>query len=274
MLKILLLSDMHVADGRPMLSYRSAEKYLKKISKNTDYDVVVDAGDDSGGFDGYKGKRWISKLLRRYFPKAMIIDVLGNHDRWAAGNVIQSIDSWESVRVRPSQAQYDNNIKIIKESLQEASVHSLDFDGLRLIEKDNTRYFFIGSGGWYTVPNPPTNDKKYLPIGLENFAILQEQENNIQRQLDELERLNYNAEKGDKLVFVSHFGLAPQGGIDWKGSFELFGWNNPNLMLLLKKDFNCLYFLCGHSHKKSVGPLIYNAGSDYGRPDFVEIIIP
>jgi hypothetical protein len=122
---------------------------------------------------------------------------------------------------------------------------------------------FFGHSGWYKNPNPPTNDKNFLPTALEgdtNRYLYKKSTNAIQKQLDEMEITDKT------LVFVSHFGVIA-GEDDYKGGYEKFG-GDPFIGQMLKEAYGVKYFLQGHAHMLLQGPELFEAGSDYYKPSY------
>jgi hypothetical protein len=73
------------------------------------------------------------------------------------------------------------------------------------------------------------------------------------------------------LLFVTHFPVVKVGE-DWKGSHEMFAWaSGIDKELQTRYNKNKIMFLNGHAHQQHMGPVRYEAGSDYYLPKFIII---
>jgi predicted phosphohydrolase len=228
-------------------------------NQNTNIDAIVYTGDYSGGIRGYGEVERTCKLITNYFPTTPFISTIGNHDYWC----VSSIGFKD-----PTPIKFRNNYNKIINCFKSYGIHFLDVDGLYRI--GNT--VLVGTSGWYSNPYPPTNDKNYLPFTINecgiNSYILNMVESSLEKQLEELDKI-YTVDT--KVVFVSHFAVIPDDN-DYKGSFETFGWSQ-NIAQMMKDKYNCKHFLQGHSHRRKVGPEVFEAGSDYYLPKYLIINI-
>ena len=127
-------------------------------------------------------------------------------------------------------------------------------------------WVIVGSMGWYVNLNPQTKDARFMPVGLSgsncHHHLLREQDMNIGIKLGEIG-------KDEKMIFMSHFPVIPVPGNEgYKGDWpdddpeQFDGWNwSRRLGEILQEDYDCRYFLCGHSHSYHNGPLRYECGS-------------
>ena len=239
---IALTSDTHVG----ITPKDSVEKMFRKLAKK-EFDVLVHAGDYSGDKVGAPAVEWTVKSMRRHFPNKPILSVLGNHDFWAN---------------RPSSLEkFNANYSAIRQVFKDNNVHFLDHDGPFIWEQ----YQFVGNTGWYTFPNPPTNDLNFLPAALGGDThrhLLQRAQHQVEAQLKGLQANKYP-------IFVSHFPVI-NSVADHKGSFNQFcwasGWGD-----FLQQHYGIKAFLNGHAHKLCKGPLRWEAGSDYYNPKVILI---
>ena len=216
-------------------------------------DIIVNCGDDCGTYHGHQGVRVVAKACREVFAMDFpILHVMGNHDYWSGHGGM----GWSK------------NLWLIRQCLAKHNIVSLD-------EVDYFRFkdcLFFGNSGWYTNPNPPTNDRFFVPKTFYRKPMYKTTLELKTRKV--METINLAPWKQDNLtpVFVSHFPLIPASGIDWKGRFEEFSWDDAILRNLLI-DQGVRHFLCGHAHQLHQGPLRYEAGADYYNPNFIIIEI-
>lgn len=240
-MKVGLISDLHYG-------ITSSEDIVKTIEnlKNEQPDVIVNCGDDSGGFCGYVGVTWVASTMRKLFGHEVpILHVMGNHDYWAG----------------PKGRYWARNLRRVKEGLLKYSIISLD----QLGHYNINNVFFFGNSGWYSNPNPPTIDKNFMPSTwyrkpLSEFLHYKKTEKVVSLLLDKGVPAGYTP------VFVSHFPVINTGP-DYKGRFEDFSWDTAFLRDLLF-EAGVKHFLCGHSHGVHRGPLRYESGSDYYKPAY------
>jgi hypothetical protein len=254
-MRMLQISDSHVG-----ITKRAAIRRMLEEASSEQFDVIVHCGDYCGGAKGWRSVRETVKLIREIFPDTPFLSVIGNHDYYYRPS---------GRKGRPSLAGFTENLERIRDAFKEHNVHFLDEDG-PWSHHDFPTIKVIGVSGWYNNPNPPTNDRNFLPVGLEgdtNRYLLKKAE----WQLDQhLQALSFN--KGaDTLVFVSHFPVINTGN-DYKGAFEQFSWSE-RIGEYLQADYGCRYFLNGHAHQLHAGPLRYECGSDYYRPKYQIITV-
>ena len=209
-------------------------------------DILVNCGDDCGSFHGHEGVTFVAKTCREIFDPAMrIIHVMGNHDYWCGRD-----------------GKFGRNLKLIRDAFETYGIESLDTLGVSSF--GNVTFF--GNSGWYNHPNPPTNDRNFLPSTYYkrpiNEYLLRLKNGNIARLIDTMESVYW---KGQTRVFVSHFPVIAKGD-DWKGAFAQFSWDAKLGDHL--RELGVTYFLNGHAHQSHNGPLRYESGSDYGRPNY------
>jgi predicted phosphohydrolase len=244
-MRIALISDTHVGittEGQLKVMFRELAK--------ESFDVLIHCGDYGGTFEGGRCVKRTVKMMRDYFPNCSIISTIGNHDFWT--------------KAASSKAFLDN-MSLIEEVFASSNIDYIDLAGpLKL----NDSTWLIGSSGWYQSPNPPTNDKNFLPYGYDgdtNRWLLRRAERLLFDQLDTLRTL-WNPDK-DKLIFMSHFPVINTGD-DYKGEFADFSWSE-HIGEILQEEFGCKHFLNGHAHQRHEGPLRYESGSDYYKPKYL-----
>lgn len=263
MIKIGLGSDWHIG--------ASSDKQIKRCLadlKAKDPDIIALLGDFNGGKYGAKAVRSIVRMTRAEFPDTPIVSVLGNHDFWVAGRHVnkEEIVGFESNRFcRPRPEVWNRNYDDARKHMKDAGVHFLDEDGPWRSEK-YTGLVLFGHTLWYDSKHPPTNDKLYMPVNLAGDTdayMYNKGWRAVDAQLDLLKT------EDTIRVFCSHFpvvypngrfgGDVDYGGPEWIGN-------------MLRDQFDVRYFLNGHSHQLWEGPVRFECGSDYGRPN--AIIVP
>lgn len=205
----------------------------------------------------YSGKVWCitvknGNFLCRHDNK---VHLTGNC--WFRGSRIKN-EYADFPYYQPSIRDYENNYLKICESFKKYNVHFFDEDGIFRFNN----LVFLGASGWYSHPNPPTNDYLYLPSHVEgnthawlyNKAMKIFEKNVSQVELDSHE----------KLVFVSHFPVV-RGSND--RAFSEFSWDSKIDEFLIR-EFKCNYFFNGHAHQHHTGPLRYESGTDYNAPKY------
>jgi len=261
-MRIALTSDLHLGITKD----KSIVKMLQKLKHEKPH-VLVIAGDFNGGKIAHRAIKTIAKILRKELPEIPMVAVLGNHDYWTVGKKLPD-DGFYKSYLNPSVRTFDNNYNTICSIMKEHNIKLLEEDKL-YVHSNFQNVKFIGHGGWYKNPNPPTNDKNFLPIGIQgntNNYLYNRAMKSLQDSIDELDKI-YT--EGDKVIFVSHFPVVNTGN-DYKGAFEDFSWNS-SIQNILNSKYNCIDFLCGHAHQKHIGPLRYESGSDYYSPDYIII---
>ena len=247
MIYVALISDTH--EG--ITKRKSIAKMLDRLGDEPPIDILIHAGDYCGGVVGHRTLRSTVELVREYLPHTHFLSVIGNHDYWHAG---------QRKNTFPSMRDFEHNYQQILEIFKLNSVHFLDTDGPFRFEE----FCFLGASGWYSHPNPPTNDINFLPRCIEGNTHTWMHKRAMQT-FDRNLMLMGDLEEGEKLVFVSHFPVIEAN--DYKGRFSDFSWCS-GIDKLLIEEYGCQYFLCGHAHSFHNGPLRYEAGSDYTEPKY------
>lgn len=245
-MKIALISDTHLG----ITDSGEIRKMLNKL-KSKEFDVLVHAGDYSGSHNGYETLTETLKHIREFIPDKPFISTIGNHDFWCKPDD----------ETPASLSSYHENYKAIQDAFKLYNVSFID-EGIVKIND----FVFMGVSGWYQNLSPPTNDKNFLPIGINgdtNSFLLKRSETLLNEQM------LYIKEPHETVVFISHFPVINRGR-DYKGNFQEFNWSET-IYNLIKEQYDCKYFLEGHSHKRHEGPEKYNCGPDYYRPNFLII---
>lgn len=240
-MRIILTSDTH--EG--ITHSHTVEKLSRNIAKQRP-DVIVHAGDFSGGFAGAPMVQKTVERLRRHNSGPIVVTI-GNHDYWCGYNL--------------SVEQFWANYRAIVACFKKHDIHFLDEDG-PLTSGDCQ---FVGCTGWYSNPNPPTNDINFMPLGMggDTHRYL------FKRAIDIVTQQQGLLDHSKKIIFVSHFPVI-DAGPDYKGSFGDFcwagGWGKH-----LQNGWGIQNFFNGHSHRLHKGPLRWESGSDYYNPKFLVI---
>lgn len=242
-MKIVLTSDTHLGiTGKGQI-----KNLFKDIAKESP-DLIIHAGDYSGNMKGAGAVGLTCAALRKFNPDVPVVSVIGNHDFWSG---------WKC-----GGGDYVVNYDKILKAFKDHNVHFLDESGSFVLEDIE----IIGASGWYTNPQPPTNDANFLPVGLEgdtNRSLLRRSTQIILKQIE--------AADPTKLIIVTtHFGLIKSGD-DWKGGFEAFSWNDQAMVRYIQEKFPRVIFINGHAHQLHEGPLKYECGSDYKKPNYITI---
>lgn len=215
--------------------------------------MLIHCGDYCGGTVGHKTLTATVKMIRDAFPDITYASVIGNHDVWCAEKMKR--------KYKTSQALFDENYEKILKTFDEHNVFFFDEDGI-FKPHDHPDILILGQSGWYTHPNPPTNDSYYLPTGAHEM-LRKRAHNQLHRDIDALDKIY--EEDFHTVVFVSHFPVVK--GFDYKGGFEDFSWSE-NISKFFIEHYNCKYFLNGHAHQYHNGENFrYESGSDYGNPE-------
>jgi predicted phosphodiesterase len=168
----------------------------------------------------------------------------------------------------PSVDTFNQQLVDIENIFKNHNVHFLDKDGVYQHPEFPLIKIF-GVSGWYANYNPPTNDKDWLPLGLDgdtNKFLLKRSHDILAKQVEELEALN---SPEFTHIFVSHFPVIKTPN---DRRFEVFSWSE-SVAGFLKEFLGVKHFLNGHAHQLHTGPLRYESGSDYYRPRHIIINI-
>lgn len=257
-----LFSDWHLG----ITTAKSIRKTLRRMAKEENVDVWVNAGDNCGGHVGSRSVSTISFMCREYLGSAVpILAVLGNHDFWEEPRTFHV--NGETRTSRPTESAFKNNLTDIMATFRDNGVHWLDADGPFYIHGVT----FIGNSMWYAHPAPPTNDAGHLPFYVNGEATHSYLQRRAYRLLEEQMTTVYDRlPKGARVVFVSHF---PVIWTDHDPLQEKLS-GPPGVGEAVIKLFGCEHFLCGHAHQRHNGPLRYEAGSDYRSPSYMIIDVP
>ena len=203
---------------------------------------------------GHEKVRSTMNLIREQYSGPMVATI-GNHDYWSGGTL----------------GGYQDNMNKISTIFAEQGVHYIDERGI-YIHPAFPDVKILGVSGWYSNPNPPTNDGYHLPRDIEGISahafILNRSERILQEQMDELDK-SYDSES-DTVVFMSHFPVIKpkKGPGDYKGAFEDFCWSE-RVSTHLNAAYGCKYFLNGHAHQLHTGEeMRYEPGADYHNPAY------
>jgi len=248
-MRICHVTDTHLG----LTSAKKIKQMVKNLSKEK-FDLLVHTGDYSGMIEAAPAVIETVELIREYY-NGPFVTVLGNHDYWA----------------EPTIRGYTVNYNSILDCFKQNDVWFMDTDGI-YIHRDFPDIKIIGTSGWYQNPNPPTNDKLYLPNNIEglsiNLFLLNLSNKNLDKQLTTLDN-SFNIDL-DTVVFLSHFPVIKptEGPGDYKGAFEDFCWS-ARLGSFIHAQYNCKYFLNGHAHQLHIGKEFrYEPGSDYYNPKY------
>jgi hypothetical protein len=263
-MKIAQVSDTHIG----ITTIGQLRAMFRKLQQE-EFDVLVHCGDYGGTGHGAPCVLRTVDLMRKHFPDKPIVSTIGNHDYWRAAKA--SLDGVRWHKVRPDPVQYQENLDHIRATFSKYNVHFIDKDGLyKHPSFDNI--ILIGSSGWYGNPHPGTNDKNFLPLGMDgdtNRTILRATEKDLfdaEEELSKVYKDGYHT-----VVFVSHFPVI-NAGRDYKGAFEDFSWRE-SVGDYFQENYKCKYFLCGHAHQLHKGPLRWECGPDYYNPKYQIISI-
>lgn len=243
-MRILQVSDTHIG----ITSHKTLEGMFRNAARE-DFDVLIHCGDYSGRAEGASAVEETLAIMRDAIPDKPILTVLGNHDFWC-GN-----ESGAKISLR----DFADNLNAIDESCHKHNVILLDKHGPWRGAEPGV--VIVGASGWYANPNPPTNDKNYLPNmeGSSHSFLLRRTEADLASNLAGL------TEDDTTRIFVSHFPVINTGN-DYKGAFESFSWSESIGKLLQDQGFE--FFANGHAHQTHKGPLRWECGSDYYNPKY------
>jgi len=189
---------------------------------------------------GYSGKVWCISIPNENFvcKRKNKIHVTGN--------------CWFKAG-RPSVDEFAEGWEHLCQIMKDYNVWFLDEDGPMRV----AGFTFVGGMGWYKALNPPVNDTYYLPISLYPHDSMMKW--SLKKIVDNLALIN--GLNDPNVVFCTHFPVLQK--------HELSG--DPNLGLHLMQEYNCRTFMNGHAHALHEGPLQWESGSDYGRPNYIMI---
>lgn len=246
-MKLILTSDLHIG----ITSSKQIDRMFGEIAELKP-DILVNAGDYCGASMGWKSVRQITQITRAHLPTIPIVSVLGNHDYWCASGT-----------ARPRLIAFQSNLARIGQVFDEHKIHWLDRDGI--YDVPDTDIQVLGDSGWYANSNPPTNDRNYLPVGIEGDTNSYLASKAYARASTQLASLR----PGSTRIWASHFPVYKLGA-DYKGDFETYSWS-AQLGQVLTSEYNVSYILEGHSHYRREGPLVWNCGSDYSMPRYIGV---
>jgi hypothetical protein len=265
MVRVAQISDTHIG----ITTEGQLKKMFRELKKE-EFDILVHCGDYCGTTNGAKCVARTVKLMREFFPDKPILSTIGNHEYYCNTNkrVPTKSPTGRTTYVKPAHPtllDFHKNLEGIQKVFKDANIHYLDKDGI-YIHPNFHDVIFIGASGWYTNPNPRTNDKLWMPIGIDgdtNRYLLKSTESDLFSSEAELAKI-YEPYK--TVVFVSHFPVIKAGN-DYKGAFEEFSWSEAIGNFFIR-EYNCKYFLNGHAHQLHKGPLRYECGPDYCKPAY------
>jgi len=243
-MKIGLFSDWHIG----LTKEKTIRKKLERMVFD-DLDILINLGDNCGGLDGARSTQTITNLVREYFPQKPFISCLGNHDYWCSN----------PKKSNPSPARSEENIAKIKQVFTENKVHFLDTDGP--YRQDGV--CFVGHSLWYG-QDANTNDLRWMPHALDGNT---HQHMRIKSYREVFENLDKLLPSDTQIVFCSHFPI-----VEFKNHLDITYGGPKSLGDTLQEQYNIQTFLNGHAHQRHEGPLRYESGSDYGKPEY--IIVP
>lgn len=256
-LRIALTSDLHLG----ITSEKVIRKFLEEVAAEAP-DVYVNAGDYSGGFDGWRKVRQVVAWEKAAMPSIPRLAVLGNHDRWVRGRKRKGTFGTS----RPFPSLYMTAMERIEDDFAGAGTHFLDKDGVH----KQGGYTFLGHSGWYEHMQN-TNDWNYLPHGIAGDTqayLLKEFEDVLHSQLAHLteeEKISKN------LICITHMPIFYDRQLM---QFQTGHGGRGSLGEFLQKEYGVRYFLNGHMHERHEGPIRFESGSDYYRPRYLIINLP
>ena len=193
----------------------------------------------------------ILQQIRTYFPEIPILGVRGNHDFWD----ISRFDLKTGLRDFPTITQLDSKHKRL---FKKYNIHHLQNKPYTI---NNTIIF--GFDSWYSVSNPPTNDKykmqsKHKDIDINQYL--------FKKAYFEYYKIIKKAQtlQDKNLILATHFATFTenQAYLDMCAEPQ---WHSPIIE-------NFKYYLVGHSHVKhdraEKSCRIINPGSDYNTPKY------
>lgn len=231
-MKTTILTDIHIGFNAKKLS-----KFKKFIQRMVSFNVecLIISGDIS--CNKPKQIEQAFRVIREVTKEMKVLVVFGNHDYWDADrdfkNILQLMDYRDQI-CKEYDIQY---------------LHTNHF------ENDYVQVF--GYDGWYTVPDPGSNDVMMMPgNNMANFHILRTREEEAVEYI--LKRLNK-----DKITIVAtHF-----NPIADDRKWQLMSGNSNMFFRLLDQNINL--FIYGHTHNPEdgvfdkTGTRILNVGADY-----------
>ena len=238
MLQIFQISDTH-------LGMASEKRIAEAMCLADTADIIIHCGDYCGGRHGALSVKTTAALMRGLFPDTPILTVLGNHDYWGTR----------------SQAGFDFAYGEILEAFDKHNIHLLDTDGPYVTE---CGVLFAGHTGWYSNESVRTlvNDTNFLPSHMEGLPVHEY----LRRISDDAAIdtiMESNLFEVNTKVWVSHFGVI--------NADKVYGGNVKLGHLAQQAKFTV--FLEGHEHVRKTGPLVYQSGSDYGKPQGQTVIV-
>ncbi|MCH8077783.1 MAG: metallophosphoesterase [SAR324 cluster bacterium] len=253
-MKVLLTSDTHLG-----LTKEPELRRMFKRMATLEADLLIHAGDYSGGFTGHKLVALTCAMLRDAMPAVPVLTVIGNHDYWSGMGPPRGRGRRGVAYAKPSRQQFDDNLAGLRKAFKEHRFWFLDQDGVYRDERF-PGLVIAGHSGWYG-HRIDTNDWEYLPRdfdGMDPQSHMAAQAHaGLMRNLGQLTDADTNR------IFLSHFPVVEP---------EDYG-ASPNLFPQLEANHGMKRFIQGHFHRRHEGPQLWEAGSDYGKPRYVEITL-
>jgi predicted phosphodiesterase len=245
-MKLLLTSDTHYGlDGK---THKKHIKFWRKVSKeikDQDIKALLWAGDIAS----FRQRHFYKSLqMCREFVDIPVLLVRGNHDLWCGAD-----------KKDPDAPM----IHLEKLDIQ----HNKWFDKFDIWHLENGPYIIdnvliCGFDGWYAIPDPATNDKKWMPRFVQGQPFVQEYL--VNKAWEYFQNcLKLDTSKFRKSIIVTHHNPYPYMNLEFGA--------NTKFLLQMKEKFDIL--CCGHTHAykndNEEGIQIYNCGSDYNDPKYL-----
>jgi len=260
MLRVALFSDWHIG-----LTKEKSIKIKLAEMEAANPDLLINCGDNCGGSDGSRSTYTITKFVREVFPDLPFLSCLGNHDYWKSAGKVFTGEKHFVRHKKPSALLFNENYREILKTFKTFNVHFLNEDGLFRLQT-HPGIVFMGHTLWYREDLPKSNNFNFMPKDIEGGTsqyLLQKGYAEVYKQLAQL------TENDTTRVFCSHFPIIEHVTEEdrlYGGDLE-FGKD-------LQGKYKINYFLNGHAHQRMEGPLRYEAGSDYGKPNFIILEFP
>ena len=108
-MKILLTSDTHLGLTKE-LDLRRLFKRMATLAA----DLVIHAGDYSGGFTGNKLVSLTCAMMRDAMPDVPVVTVIGNHDYWSGTGQSKGRGRHGRNYAKPTRQQFDENLESLR----------------------------------------------------------------------------------------------------------------------------------------------------------------